>query len=195
MVRIVELEQYAKDHNVPIMIKEGIDFLCEFIKKNNIKNVLEIGSAIGYSSIKMALIDPNITITTIEKDKKRYEEALENIKKFNLQNQIKVIFSDALEVELNEIYDLIFIDAAKSKYIEFFCQFQKNLKDKGYIITDNLDFHGLVNNIENVKSKRLRSMLKKIEKYIKFLKENNEFETEFVNIGDGISITKFKNNK
>ena len=66
--RIIEIEKYAKENNIPIMQKKGINYLCNFIKKNNIKNILEIGSAIGYSSIKMALVDKDIKITTIEKD-------------------------------------------------------------------------------------------------------------------------------
>ena len=119
-IRIKDLEEYAKINHVPIMLKDGIEFLTDYIKKNNIKSILEIGTAIGYSSIKMALVNDDIKITTIERDSNMYNEALKNIKAFNLDNRINVIYSDALDVELNDKYDLIFIDAAKSQYIKFF---------------------------------------------------------------------------
>ena len=123
MVHILELEEYAKDNNIPIMEHDGIEFLLDYIKKNNIKNILEIGSAIGYSAIRMCLIDDSITVTTIERDKNRYEEAIKNIRKFNLEDRITIIFDDAFNVELDDVYDLIFIDAAKSQYIKFFEKF------------------------------------------------------------------------
>ena len=85
---IEKIEQYAKDNKIPIMLPDGIEFLCNYIKENNIKRILEIGSAIGYSSIKMALVDKDITITTIEKDEKRYKEAIKNIKDFNFVKSI-----------------------------------------------------------------------------------------------------------
>ena len=80
-----EIELYAKENRVPIMMKDGIEFLCEYIREHKIKRILEIGSAIGYSSIKMALVDHDIYITTIEKDESRYNIAVNNIKKFNLE--------------------------------------------------------------------------------------------------------------
>ena len=86
MVR--SIEKYAKDKNVPIMQKEGIEFLLNFIKENNIKNILEIGTAIGYSAIRMALISNDINVTTIERDEQRYNEAVLNVNKFKLENQI-----------------------------------------------------------------------------------------------------------
>ena len=191
MVRILELEKYAKENNIPIMQKDGIDFMCEYIKKNNIKNILEVGAAIGYSAIRMASISNDIKVTTIERDEKRYKEAVKNIESFNLEQQINIIFNDAFDVELNEQYDLIFIDAAKSQYIKFFEKFKKNLKEDGTIISDNLKFHGLVNGTEENLSRNVRGLVRKLKKYINFLEENKEFKTEFIDIGDGISISKF----
>ena len=120
MNTINNIEEYAIKNNIPIMEHDGIEFLIEYIKKNNIKSILEIGSAIGYSAIRMALIDKDIKVTTIERDVKRYEEAVKNINDFNLNNQINIILDDAFNVELDKKYDLIFIDAAKSQYIKFF---------------------------------------------------------------------------
>lgn len=190
MVHIRGLEEYAKEHKVPIMMKDGIEFLTDYIKKNNIKTILEIGSAIGYSAIRMALVDKDIKVTTIERDIERYNEAIKNIKEFNLENQIEIINTDALEYEDNKQYDLIFIDAAKAQYIKFFEKFKLNLKQDGTIISDNLDFHGLVKNPELTTNRNTKQLVKKINTYIEFLKENKEFKTEFISLGDGIGISK-----
>lgn len=191
MVQLLEeLEAYAKENNVPIMEHDGIEFLIDYIKKNNIKRILEVGSAIGYSAIKMALVDSDISVFTIERDKERYDLAVQNIEKFNLNNRITIINMDAHDTVVEGTFDLIFIDAAKSSYIRFFEKYKDNLNENGVIITDNLNFHGLVN--EEIKSRNLRQLVTKINKYVLFLKENNEFVTDFFEIGDGISISKRK---
>lgn len=187
---IERIKKYADENNVPIMLEDGIDFLTAYIKKNNIKSVLEIGTAIGYSSIMMALVDKDIKITTIERDEKRYQEALKNIEKFNLENQITPILKDAFEVELKEEFDLIFIDAAKAQSIKFFEKFEVNLKQNGTVITDNLNFHGMVQKDEKeIASRNVRGIVRKTKAYIEFLKENKDYETTFYDIGDGISIS------
>lgn len=190
MVRILDLENYAHENNIPIMLSDGIEFLLKYIKENNIKNVLEIGSAIGYSAIRMSLVDKDIKVTTIERDEKRYQEAIKNIGDFGLENQINIIFNDAFEVDLDDKYDLIFIDAAKSQYIKFFEKFKNNLNDNGVIISDNLNFHGLVHEDEKKLSRNVRGLVRKLNNYVEFLKNNKEFKTEFYDIGDGISISK-----
>lgn len=190
MVHIRELEEYAKENNVPIMMKDGIEFLTQYIKENNVKTILEIGSAIGYSAIKMALVDKDIKVTTIERDTNRFNEAVKNIKEFNLENQIEIINADALEYEDDKQYDLIFIDAAKAQYIKFFEKYKTNLKQNGTIISDNLDFHGLVKNPELTTNRNTKQLVRKINTYIEFLKENKEFKTEFISLGDGIGISK-----
>ena len=189
--KIKEIEEYAINNNIPIMQKDGIEFLINYIKENNIKNILEIGTAIGYSSIRMALIDENIKVTTIERDKERFEIAEKNINKFNLNNRINLIYKDALEVELNDKYDLIFIDAAKAQNIKFFEKYKNNLENNGTIITDNMYFHGLIfKDNKDIESRNLRQLMRKLKNYHKFLKENKEYNTEFINLGDGIAITK-----
>ncbi len=190
---IREMKQYAEVNNVPIMVDEGIDFLTTFILKNHVKNVLEIGTAIGYSAIMMALVDPNLKITTIERDEVRYLEALKNVKAFDLENRITLIYNDAFNVKLDEKFDLIFIDAAKAQNIKFFEMFERNLEYRGVIITDNLKFHGLVEKKEEeIKSKNLRSLVRKIKDYIDYLKTNEKYNTEFFEVGDGISVSKRK---
>ena len=195
MVHIRVMEEYAEKNNIPIMQKEGIEFLTNYIKENNVKTILEIGSAIGYSAIKMALIDKNITITTIERDKERYDLAMNNISNLNLNNQIEIFNEDALIFDTDKKYDLIFIDAAKAQYIKFFEKYKKNLNENGTIISDNLEFHGLVKNKEQIKNRNTLQLVKKIEKYVNFLKDNDEFETEFIKLGDGIGISKRKKQK
>ena len=122
---IKQMEEYASLNNIPIMQKDGIEFLLSYIKENNVKDILEIGTAIGYSSIRMALLNDNIKVTTIERDINRYNEAIKNIKEFNLEDRINIILKDALEVELKDKYDLIFIDAAKAQNIKFFEKYKK----------------------------------------------------------------------
>ena len=188
-----DLKKYAKDNHVPIMLQDGIDYIVNYIKNNNVKSILEIGTAIGYSAINFALVDSNIKVTTIERDDIMYNEAIKNISEFNLNNQINVIHNDALYTEINGKYDLIFIDAAKSQYIKFFEKYKNNLNNNGVIITDNLNFHGLVKDSTNC-SRNTKQLVKKIQNYIDFLKNNEEFDTEFISIGDGISITRKKSN-
>ena len=184
------LEKYAKENKIPIMQKDGILFLTNYIEKNNITKILEIGTAIGYSAINMALVSKDIEITTIERDENRYKEAIKNIKEFNVEKQIRVILGDALETNISGKYDLIFIDAAKAQYIKFFEKYKHNLNKNGVIISDNLDFHGLTHEDVIIKNKNLKQLVKKINNYKAFLKENKEFNTDFIEIGDGIGISR-----
>ena len=187
-----EIELYAKENRVPIMMKDGIEYLCNYIKENNIKRILEVGSAIGYSAIKMALVSDDIEITTIEKDVERYNVAVDNINRFNLSNRINIILGDALETEIDGEYDLIFIDASKGNNINFFNKYSKNLRSYGIIITDNLLFHGLVRDESLIETKNQRGIVRKIKQFIEFLDNNLEYETKYLDIGDGIAISKKK---
>ena len=191
---IRKMETYADEKGVPIMEKDGITFLTEFVKLNKVKNILEVGTAIGYSAILMALTDSDVKVTSIERDKERYIEAVKNVKKFDLDDRITLVLADALEFNSDEEYDLIFIDAAKSQYTKFFEKFSNNLKDRGFIITDNINFHGLVDSDKSKLTKNVRGLVTKIEKYINFLKDNKKFKTRFFEIGDDIAISRKKKN-
>ena len=191
LLKIKEIKEYAKENNVPIMQDKGIEFLVTFIQKKQIKKILEIGTAIGYSAIMMALINKDIMITTIERDENRYLEALKNIKKFNLENQITLIFNDAINVNLDDKYDMIFIDASKGHNKDFFNRFSSNLDDDGYIITDNMSFHGYVDmDINEIESKNIRGIVNKIKDYIYFLENHMQYKTVIYKIGDGIAVTE-----
>ena len=189
---IEELARYARKEKIPIMLEDGIDYLCKYIDEHGIRNILEIGSAIGYSAIRMASVNNDIKVVTIEKDLARYEEAVNNIKLFGLNNRINIIYGDALDVVVDGSYDLIFIDASKGHNIDFFNKYKVLLKNNGVIVTDNLSFHGLVENDSLVVTKNQRGIVRKIKNFISFLDNNEEFVTEYVDVGDRISISKRK---
>ena len=195
--QILEMESYAQEKNVPIIEKKSIAFIMKYIKDNNIKNILEIGSAIGYSSILMASASKDVYVTTIERDEERYMECVNNVKKCGLDKRINVVFQDALDVNLSEElkYDLIFIDAGKGQYQKFFEKYKYFLESNGTIITDNLKFHGYVGKSKSIDSKNLKSLVEKLESYVDFLKDNEEFDTVFYDVGDGLSFSKWKNEK
>lgn len=190
--QIREIKKYALENKVPIMTDAGIDYLTRFVASNQIKNVLEIGTAIGYSAIMMALSNPNVKITTIERDQERYMEAIKNVKKFGLEDRITLIFNDAFDVELDDTFDLIFLDAAKGQNIRFFEKFERRLTSNGTIITDNMDFHGLVGQNEQDMSRNLRGLVRKIREYHEFLEKNEKYDVKFLSIGDGLAIAERK---
>ncbi len=193
---IKQMKEYADKYNVPIITDEGIEYIKDYIEKNAVRKILEIGTAIGYSAIMMALCDSDIEVTTIERDEKRYLEAIKNVKKLNLERRINLIYNDAFQVNLTDKYDLIFIDAAKAQNTKFFEKFAANLSDKGVIITDNLSFHGLVaKSDDEIESRNLRALVRKIRDYIAFLQNNKDYETEFLDIGDGIAVSRKKSSE
>lgn len=190
--QIRDIKKYALENKVPIMTDAGIDYLTRFVANHQIKNILEVGTAIGYSAIMMALSNPNVKITTIERDQERYMEAIKNIKKFDLENRITLIFNDALDVELDDTFDLIFLDAAKGQNIRFFEKFERRLTSNGTIITDNMEFHGLVGQNEQDMSRNLRGLVRKIREYHDFLEKNEKYDVKFLSIGDGLAIAERK---
>ena len=193
---IKELKNHALEEKIPIMQDEGIDYLTTFIIKHQIETVLEIGTAVGYSSIMMCLSNPKVKVVTIERDEERYMEALKNIKEFNLEDRITPIYKDALDVKLKDKFDLIFLDGAKGQNINFMEHFENNLAEDGYFITDNINFHGYVDKSEEeIKSKNLRGLVRKIKAYKEYLTENEYYDTKFLNIGDGIAVTQRKKEK
>lgn len=188
---INEAYKYALDNNVPIITDDGLLCLTTIIKIKKAKRILEIGTAIAYCAMQMADLDDEIVIDTIERKKEMYELARNNVNNANMQDRINLIFGDALEVEIDENikYDIIFIDAAKSQYIKFFEKFEKHLNKDGIIVSDNLLFHGLIENETDTVGKDLRAMLRKIRNYNEWLKNNDLYDTTFLRIGDGMAIS------
>ncbi len=186
----MNLKEYAKENNVPIIEDEGLDFILGLIKKHNVKSILEIGSAIGYSAIQFASSSEGVYVDTVERNEKMFSVATESIKNSKVSDKINIHFSDALEFTTEKKYDLIFIDAAKAQYRRFFEKFSQNLSETGVIVCDNLKFHGLIEKRHEVKSRDLRQLLRKINDFVEWLKLNDEYETEFYEVGDGISVSK-----
>ena len=183
------IKDYAMHNEVPIMQDEGSDFICEYIQSHGITRILEIGTAIGYSAVRFAKLNPEIRVTSIEIDEERYAEACRNVEKNGLSERITLILGDALTQEIEGNFDLIFIDAAKAQYQKFFEKFKENLAPNGVIVSDNLSFHGMVDDLSLTHNYSTKKLVKKIRKYRDFLKANEEFETEFFDKGDGISVS------
>ena len=190
---LLKIKAYANREAVPIMQDEGCDFICNYIKDHNVKRLLEIGTAIGYSSIRFARLSHDIQVTTIEYDLDRYIKAKENFELCGLNDRITAINDDALVHDFkDQQFDLIFIDAAKAQYIKFFEKYKANLAEGGVFISDNLSFHGMVDDLSLTHNYSTKKLVKKIQKYVEFLKTNTEFETEFFEIGDRIGVSKRK---
>ncbi len=188
---IDEIREYGINNNVPIMSVESIDTITNIIKENNVSSILEIGTAIAYSTICFASIPCVEKITSVERDDDRYSLASLNVKNSELNN-INLIHDDALNIEVNDKYDLIIIDAAKSQNRRFLDKFKNNLNENGIIIIDNLDFHGMVGKSSEIKSRNLRQMVRKIEKFIDYLDNQDEFDVKYIEVGDRLGICKKK---
>src|SRR5690625_5126546 len=175
-----ELEIYAKKERIPIMEPISINFLKQLIRLYRPKNILEIGTAIGYSALQMVEAYPETKVTTIERDERFYNQALKNTKKLNMENNIRIIYGDALILlknftydEEHDKFDFVFIDAAKAKYKQFFTLAEKLLTKNGVIVTDNVLFKGLV--VEDREAhKRLKRLAKKVKQYNKWLSERDD---------------------
>ena len=186
MKTLLEIEKYAKDNYVPIARKDFVSFLIDKIKDNNYHDVLEIGSAIGYTTIQLALLK-DVYVTTIEKDEKRYQMCLENIKDFNVEDKVQAILDDALEVFISQKYDVIFIDAAKAKNIQFFEKYKVNLKENGIIIIDNMRLDDMKKHVSEEKANFYDLKIEQLKQYLNSLKE---FDVSYLDVGDGIAYIR-----
>lgn len=186
----MDLKAYAKEHNVPIIEDEGLNFILNLMKENNVKNILEIGTAIGYSAIQFASTSTDVFVDTVERNEKMYDVAIDAVEQSDVADQINIHFMDAIDFQPDHTYDLIFIDAAKAQYRKFFEKFSANLSRNGVIVCDNLKFHGLIEKRHEVESRDLRQLLRKINDFVEFLKSNEDYDTEFYEVGDGISVSK-----
>jgi len=189
------IKEKALREDVPIVSDDVLTYLVKTIKLLEVKNILEIGTAIGYSSISMA-INSVANIDTIERNEANFNQAIENIRMCKLNERIKVFNEDALTIDLNLLkdhYDLIFIDAAKAQMRKFFEKFSPKLSFNGVIIIDNLNFHGLVYGNIPIKNKNLKSLVRKIAEFNLWLSQKEDFETYFFSIGDGMAICRKKN--
>lgn len=190
-----EMESYAKEHEVPIMELAGIETMLQLLRIHRSNKILEVGTAIGYSALRMATTLPEGTIVTIERDMERIQTAKQFIQRSDKAEQIILIEGDALEVEdavrEHGPFDAIFIDAAKGQYKKFFELYSKYLTADGLIVTDNVLFKGLVAE-EEIESKRIRNLVKKIADFNQWLMNHAEYHSVILPVGDGIAISKRK---
>ena len=193
---IEQLREKAIADNIPIMQTEGLTFMCDRLNECQASSVLEIGSAIGYSAIFMALHVNGLKIDTIERDDVRYNEAVKNVNEFDLNNRITLHYADALEFDesllQHQPYDLLFIDAAKAQYQKFFEKYVGYVKEDGMIIVDNLDFHGMIFDIEHINNRNTKQLVKKIKRFKEWILNNDNYESEYYPVGDGIVLIRKK---
>lgn len=173
----------------------GIETMLQLMRIQQPEAILEVGTAIGYSAIRMAFALKETKVITLERDEERFNLAVNYIQRAGMQDRIIQISGDALELEEEVVchgpFDTIFIDAAKGQYKRFFEMYSRHLKPGGMIITDNVLFKGLVYNQE-AESRRLRSLVKKIDEFNRWLAANQEYDTVILPIGDGIAVSKMR---
>jgi|SRR5690625_2367729 len=189
------LESYAATNQVPIMDEVSMDFVCQLVNIQQPTNILEIGTAIGYSAIRMASKAPSTHIITLERNQEMIDVANNNINKFGLNNQIEVLPGDAVDHLINlqqtgYSFDFVFIDAAKAQYENFFKLSESLLQENGLIVCDNVLFRGFVANPEKAESPRLQKIANKINHFNTWLMNHKGYDTSIIPIGDGISISK-----
>ena len=189
-----EIRQYGKENKVPITLDDTLSFLLDTINSNNAKEILEIGTAIGFGCISMAENTNCTHIDTVEIDKARFEVANNNIKNKGLENKISTHLIDAREYlqNCNKKYDFIYLDGPKGQYINYLPLLVTLLNTNGIIFADNLNFHGMVTG-ETPVTRGCRAMIKGLKNYINEVTTNSKYETViYKEIGDGIGITKLK---
>ncbi|ALP89924.1 MULTISPECIES: O-methyltransferase [Clostridium] len=187
-----EIEDFARENGVPIVQKETGVFLEFMTSMKKPKKILELGTAVGFSSILMyesAGVEPDIV--TIERDEKMIEMAKINLDRFNLRDKIKIEQGDCLEVleRLDDKFDLIFMDAGKGHYNHFLPHCLRLLKDDGIIVADNVLFRGMVASQELVKRRKI-TIVKRMRTYLDLVTQDESLITSVIPMGDGIAVTK-----
>ncbi|MFL0249946.1 O-methyltransferase [Clostridium neuense] len=184
-----ELEQYAKDNNVPIVQKETAKFLQLMVTIKRPLKILELGTAIGYSAILMAT-NSEAHITSIDRSEEMVNIALQNIHKYGMDKRINVILGDCMESlkGLKDEYDIIFIDAGKGHYEDFFNECLRMLKKDGIVIADNVLFRGMVANRELLQRRKI-TIVKRMKSYLDMVSNDKNLITSVIPMGDGIAVT------
>ncbi|RNF40983.1 O-methyltransferase [Planococcus salinus] len=192
---IADMKHYADAHHVPIMEDEGMEQLLALLTGQQPEKILEIGSAIGFSAIKMAQSLPDCHIDTIERDGQRYEKAVQFIGQSGLSDKIRIFQGDALEMDISSLdkdYDAIFIDAAKGQYERFFEKYEVLLANGGVVYCDNMHMHGLAELPMADVPKRKRTMIRNLKKFRDHMMEHPAYDTQLLNQGDGIMVCRKK---
>ena len=188
------IKQKALSDYIPIIMDETLLEIEKRMQDKKPKKILEIGTAVGYSAICFSnFLDDNGKIDTIERDEERVKEAIENISQMELEDKINIIVGDAVEILpiLNEKYDMIFIDAAKGKYPFFLKEALRLLSDNGTIFADNILYKGYV--MSDYNKHKQRTAVRNLREYIQEVTQNPNLETEILEVGDGLAVSKKKN--
>lgn len=188
---LTEVRKFGRDNKIPILLDDTLEYISNILNDVKPFRVLEVGTAIGYSALCFSkYLSDGGRIDTIEIESLRVEQALENIEKVGAMDKIRVLEGDALEIlpYLTEEYDVVFIDAAKGKYIEFFNHALRLCKKGGYIIADNVLYKGMVQSDYN--KHKQRTAVNKLRAFIDLVLENKSLESRLVDIGDGITVSK-----
>lgn len=190
---IENIKKEALDKEVPIIKDGGLLFLLDLIKKENAKEILELGTAVGYSSLNMSYLSEDIHIDTIEKNEEMYKQAVINIQNEGKQSQITTYFTAIEDFKTDKMYDLIFVDAAKAQYGKYMEQFLPNLKEDGVMLFDNMIFHGMIYDIENIKGRGTKALVRKIVKFRENVSNDKRFDIIFNDkVGDGLLVLRRK---
>ena len=187
------IKQKALEDHIPIIMDDTLTVIGNFLEKNKPKKILEIGTAVGYSAICFSkYLEENGRIDTIERDEERIKEAKINIKEMGLEEKIHIYEGDAVEIlpTLNDKYDVVFIDAAKGKYPFFLKEALRMLNKDGIIFADNILYKGYV--MSDYNKHKQRTAVRNLREYIKEVTENENLETEILEVGDGLAISKLK---
>ena len=190
-VKLEQIKEKALDTHIPIIMDDTLEYIYELYRNNPISSILEIGTAVGYSAICFTnILKEDGFIDTIERDIERIEEAKENIKKAEVEDKINIISGDAVEIlpTINKKYDMVFIDAAKGKYPFFLKEALRMLNENGIILADNILYKGYV--MSDYNKHKQRTAVRNLREYIKEVTENPNLETEILEIGDGLAVTK-----
>ena len=190
---LLEIKQKAINDHIPIIMDDTLEVIGNYLKEIKPTRILEIGTAVGYSSICFTKwLGENGRIDTIERDLDRVEEAKKNIYDLNLQNKIRIYEGDAVEIlpTLNEKYDMVFIDAAKGKYPFFLKEAIRMTNKNGIIFADNILYKGYV--MSDYNKHKQRTAVRNLREYIKEVSENTNLETEILEVGDGLAVSKVK---
>jgi len=190
---IEQVKSKALNEKVPIIKDGGLTYLLDLISEKGYKQILELGTAVGYSSMQMAALSTDIHIDTLEKNEQMYQQAITNIRENGFLSQISVYHTPIEEFKTDKVYDFIFVDAAKAQYGKYMEQFLPNLKEDGVMLFDNMVFHGLIYDVDNIESKNLRNLVKKICKFRELVANDTRFDIIFEdNIGDGLLVLRRK---
>lgn len=189
------IKQKALEEHIPIIMDDTLEVIAKYLKEIKPKKILEIGTAVGYSAMCFSeyLAEGGI-IDTIERDEERIKEAKINIKKVGVEDKINIYEGDAVEIlpTLNDKYDVVFIDAAKGKYPFFLKESLRMIKENGVIFADNILYKGYV--MSDYNKHKQRTAVRNLREYIKEVSENPDLETEILEVGDGLAISKIRRN-